>query len=400
MSTSPSSLLQHNFTHLYADVAWFGVLAGSTMYFQSIYVARLGASGFQIGLIAAGPAVVALLLTLPAGRWLEGKHLIKTSFISSLVQRGWFLAYAFLPWLFSEPKQIWAIIVLSLLMAAPGVLLTIAFNANFADVVPPEFRGEVVGRRNALVAVSLMLTYMLCGQVLDRIEFPLNYQVVFGMGALAALMSSYHLSKLKPLGLHVESSNLLPRREKAMLRLDLLRGSFGVFMLAYLAFYTFQYLPGPLFTLAFVNSLKLTDGQLSLGNTIFYLLMTLVSLGLGRLSKHWSHRKLLIIMAILFTHYPLLLGIAWNQPIFWLISATGGGVYGLLSGALLNRLIERVPDNDRPAHMALHNLALNLGILIGSFSGPLLVVVLDLRIALLLAGGLRLIAAVLFWLWG
>jgi predicted MFS family arabinose efflux permease len=72
----------------------------------------------------------------------------------------------------------------------------------------------------------------------------------------------------------------------------------------------------------------------------------------------------------------------------------------LLSGALLNRLIERVPDNDRPAHMALHNLALNLGILIGSFSGPLLVVVLDLRIALLLAGGLRLIAAVLFWLWG
>lgn len=399
MSRTASSPLRHNFAHLYADVAWFGVLAGSTLYFQLIYTARLGASSFQIGLISAGPAIIALLLTLPAGRWLEGKHLIKVTFVSSLAQRSWFLLFAVLPWLFPDPDQIWAVVGISLVMAVPGVLLAIAFNATFADIVPSEYRGEVVGRRNALVAISLMLTNVFCGQVLDRIAFPLNYQVVFGLGALGALMSSYHIGKLKPLEADVNSIPFRPTGGQALLRLDLLQGSYGLFMLTYLIFYTFQYLPIPLFTLAFVNGLKLTDGQLSLGNSVFYLLMTLVSLGLGYLSQRLSHRKLLVSMAVLFMHYPLLLGIVWQQSIFWVISATGGAVYGLLSGALINRLMERVPENDRPAHMALHNLALNLGILIGSFTGPLLGEFFELRIALLLAGVLRLAAALLIWRW-
>ncbi|GBL17818.1 hypothetical protein EMGBS1_06380 [Chloroflexota bacterium] len=34
----------------------------------------------------------------------------------------------------------------------------------------------------------------------------------------------------------------------------------------------------------------------------------------------------------------------------------GGGVWGVLNAALLNRLIERVPEDDRPGHMALHNI--------------------------------------------
>lgn len=400
MITQQNIPLHRNFFHLYADVVWFGVLAGSTLYFQSVYVARLGGSGLQIGLIAAGPAIVALLLTLPAAHWLEGKHLIKASFLSSLVQRSWFLVYAFLPTLLPEGEQIWAVVGISLIMAVPGVLLAISFNATFADVVPAEYRGEVVGRRNALVAISLTVTNILCGQCLDRIEFPLNYQVVFGFGALAALMSSYHLGQLKPLEQAEEMPDAKSHKEKAMLRLDLLKGPFGMFMFSYLVFYAFQYLPGPLFTLAFVNNLKLTDGQLSLGNAIFYLLMTLVSLSLGALSHRVSHRKLLISTSFMFVHYPLLLGIVWQKPIFWLISITGGATYGLLSGAMLNRLMERVPADDRPAHMALHNLSLNLGVLLGSFAGPLLVDVFDLRFALLLAGGLRIVAAVLLWFWG
>jgi hypothetical protein len=57
--------------------------------------------------------------------------------------------------------------------------------------------------------------------------------------------------------------------------------------------------------------------------------------------------------------------------------------------------MERVSAGVRPAHKAFHNLSLNFGILIGSFADPMLVNVFDLRIALLLAGGLRIIAALL-----
>ena len=59
-----------NFAHLYFDIAWFGVLSGTAVNFLNVYATRLGATGFQIGLLAAMAAVVNLFLAIPAGRWI------------------------------------------------------------------------------------------------------------------------------------------------------------------------------------------------------------------------------------------------------------------------------------------------------------------------------------------
>jgi len=62
--------------------------------------------------------------------------------------------------------------------------------------------------------------------------------------------------------------------------------------------------------------------------------------------------------------------------------------------------MEKVPANDRPAHMAIHNLALNIGILAGSLLGPISAEVIGLQAAIFLSAGLRLLAAGFIWLWG
>ena len=36
-----------NFTHLYMDIGWFGILSGSSINFLSIYATRLGATGLD-----------------------------------------------------------------------------------------------------------------------------------------------------------------------------------------------------------------------------------------------------------------------------------------------------------------------------------------------------------------
>ena len=46
-----------NFRHLYLDIAWFGVLAASSLGFVGVYAARLGATAFQVGLLSVGPAI-------------------------------------------------------------------------------------------------------------------------------------------------------------------------------------------------------------------------------------------------------------------------------------------------------------------------------------------------------
>lgn len=416
-----------NFRHLYADVLWFGVLLGSTMGFLSVYAARLSAAGFQIALLTAGPAAVNLLFSLPAGRWLEGRSLIRSTFQSSLWHRAWYLAFVPLPWLFIAPHQVWLLILLILLMSVPGTILAVAFNAMFAEVVPSEWRAHVVGRRQGVLAISATATSLVCGGLLDRIVFPLNYQIVFAIGAVGAACSSYHLGRIRSLHLdHAEERGLrsvndpgrpgflrfgdamrspvglrfLTRPDRPLLRLDPLRGPFGLLLVAFLLFYTFQYVPIPLFPLFWVQDLHLSDGAISLGNALFYAMMLVASLGLPSLSTRYGHRRVLLLGALLYSLYPLLNGLASDASLFWISSLIGGGVWSLTSGGLVNRLMERVPEDDRPAYMAWHNLVLNLGILAGSTLGPAFGDWLGLRQALLISAALRLLAAVLLGAWG
>src|SRR6185503_20752537 len=76
-----------NFSHLYWDVAWYGVTFGSTLSFLAVFAARLDAAGWQIGLLSAGPALVNALVTLPAGRWLEARSLGRTVVKTAVWQR-------------------------------------------------------------------------------------------------------------------------------------------------------------------------------------------------------------------------------------------------------------------------------------------------------------------------
>ena len=315
-----------------------------------------------------------------------------------------------LPWVFTSPTgQIWGLIWIILVTSVAGTVLAIGFNAMFAEVLPPEWRAHAVGRRNILLAISITVASLVSGQILDRVVFPANYQVVFFIGAIGALLSSYHIGRLKkptsldqPVTTEVDETSNSRRKSVrgSLLRRDILKGPFGVFMLSYLAFYIFQYFPIPLFPLAYVSKLQLTDGMIGLGNALFYGTMMLASFRISHLSARYGHRKILIVSSALFPVFPLLLGMAKGPELYYLACLTGGVVYALLTGALINRLMERVPADDRPAHMAIHNLALNIGILSGSLLGPISANMIGLQPSLFLAAALRLLAAGLFWLWG
>ena len=182
-----------NFMHLYLDIAWFGVLSGSTINFLNIYATRIGASGLQIGMIGAMSAMVNLFLAIPAGRWLQTQNIGRAIFWMSVLYRIGYLPLIFLPWLFNQQGQIIAIIIITFLMAIPLTPLGVGFNALFAEAVPIEYRAHVAGIRNVMLAISFMLTSLLSGYILDRVTFPAGYQIVFAIGALGAGMSSLHL---------------------------------------------------------------------------------------------------------------------------------------------------------------------------------------------------------------
>jgi MFS family permease len=414
-----------NFVHLYFDMIWYGVLSGSAIAFLGIYAARIGAISFQMGLLSAGPGLVNLFFSLPSGRWLDGKPLIRATFRSAIFTRLGYLALIPLPWVLANPAQIWGIIWITLLMSIPGTLVAISFNALFAETVPPEWRAHVLGRRNALFAVMVTITSLLCGLILDKISFPLNYQIVFLIGAASSMLSAFHVGRIGLPGeapvrirrsldtfVHTGSQRLLSSMRqplagliakntgKPLLRLDLVRSSFGPFLLAYLMFYTFQYVSLPLFPLYNVRNLHLTDGIISIGNAFFYITMMVMSLGLNRIGARRSPRFLLVTGALAFGFFPLIMYLAKDAVLFLAANLVGGCVWAVLNAGLVNRLMERVPGDDRPAHMALHNIVLNLGILSGSMLGAALVSLVGLKEVILIGALARFAGGFLLLIWG
>ncbi len=427
LSSAPTDIFERtNLFQLYADVVWYGVLSGSTLSFISVYAARLGASALQMGLLSAGAAGVHLALSIHAGRWMEGRSSTAITYKSSLLHRAAYPIMAALPGLLAASVQIDLLIALSLLMSIPGTLLAISFNAMFAEIVPQQIRPRVVGRRNALLAISTILVLLGCGRILDAVIFPVNYQIVFGIGALGALLSSYHLGRIRaearPSGKvngpilgdlfkpgllrspdtvrqHLGLRYLTRAAGKPLLRRDLIRGPFGPTLLAYLLFHTFQFVPIPLYALFWTQTLGLPDGVISITNALFYGSMLVASLQLNRLSHRLGNRRLLLLGGSLFGLYPLLNGLASSPWLIWTAGASGGGIWALLNGAMTNQLLERIPADDRPAHMALYNVVLNLGTLAGALLGPQLAAWMSLREALLLSGFLRFLGglALAFW---
>jgi MFS family permease len=413
--------LRSTFFHLYMDIAWFGVLSASALSFVSVYAARQGASGFQIGLLGAGPAVVNLLFTFPAGRWLERQSMSAAVFWTAALSRIFYLPWVFLPWLLAPQGQVWTLVSLTLLLSIPGTPLAVGFNALFAEAVPKEWRGHVVALRNALLAIVYIGMSLLCGQILVRIPFPTGYQVVFALGFIGAVMSTVHLWFLVPAvqgrvrsadvrgsrslswpslrWLRSRIGTLRLRSESSFLRMDVLHGPYGKFIAVLFNFYLSIYLAIPLFSLYWVNDLHLTDQTIGLGTALFYVSVLVGSTQLARLSGRLGNQRVTAIGAMFMSLYPALMALSRGVGLFLAASIMGGLGWSLVGGALVNYLLEKVPEDRRPSYLVWYNLAINAALLLGSLAGPVVAEWATVRTALAIFAGLRFVAALVILRW-
>ncbi len=423
------SEMRRAFRHLYWDVAWYGLLAGSTLAFLTVYITRLGATSWQIGLLNAGPALVGLLFTMPAGRWLHGRLIGRAVLASAVASRIFFLPMALLPLLLPPGAQIWAIIIVTLVMAIPGTVLAVGFNALYAAAVPPASRGEVAGIRNAVLAVVYVASTLLSGFILTRMPLDVGYPIVFALGFVGAAMSTLHVWFLRdvrgdegidpdavraPLGDHARPGSMrfmgmsvrssvalrIFSRTKLVLRPEILRTPFGWVIASLLLFHFAQYIPIALFPLLYVNELQLSDQQISIGTALFQALVLIGSLQLGWLTRRKGNLWIMYVGVTGLSLYPLIMAGAQGMLLYLVASVVGGAAWSLVGGALANYLLEMAPINDRPAYLAWYNLALNAGILGGSLAGPVLMYWVGIREALLVGFALRLLAAISIWLAG
>lgn len=427
--TIPPEVRRGYFRHLYWDIAWYGLLAGSSLAFVSIYITRLGATPWQIGLLNAGPALVGLFATMPLGRWLQNRTIGRAVLWSAILHRILYLPWIWLPLALPASMQIWAYIILTLVMTVPGTSLSIGFNALYASAVPIDDRGQVAGVRNALLAIVYVATTLACGFLLNRLPLAQGYALVFALGFLGAFMSTVHVwflrritgredvpsdtvraplldhaspGSMRFLGINLRSSVALRvfARTRTVLRPEILRTPYGLVVASLLFFHFAQYIPIALFPIMWVKVLRFTDQQIGIGTAVFHLSVLIGSLQLGRMTARRGNLWLIVVGVFGLSLYPLLVANTYGMPLYLLASAVGGVAWAMVGGALANYLLDLAPAHDRPAYLAWYNVALNGGILAGSLTGPLLANSIGIRDGLLVGFGLRFLAAIFIWFAG
>jgi MFS family permease len=419
--------LKPRFHHLYWDIASFGLVSGTTLAFLGVYAARIGANAFQIGMLTAGPALVNLIITLPAGQWLQKRPIGKSVFQAAMATRGLYLVYALLPLLLPAATQVQVLIIATLLFTIPGVALAIGFNALFAATVPLEWRGYVAGRRNAVLAVVYIITSLVAGFILQNTTLAVGYTLIFSIGFTGAALSTYHLSQLRdvteqpgdepqrvrqiigdqaqPGGVRGgqgvgQRTGIAPRifaRGGNLLRTDVIRGQYGLVIFALFGFHLAQFMPLALFPLRWVDQLAFSDMEIAIGTAAFHGSVLIGSLQLDRLARRYGNHMVTVIGVALLSTYPLFTAYMPNLLFYLITSIIGGLAWALVGGALPNYLLEKVPPGDRPAYLAWYNLALNAAIFLGVLLGPLMAGWFNVQIALVLAFIFRFGSSILIW---
>ncbi len=405
-----SADLRQNFFHLMMDIGGYGVLNATALSFLNIYATRIHAGTEQIGILTAIPALMTMLLSLPAGPYLAKRSLTKTAIILGVIHRLYYLMLVLLPFITNQKLQVNWLIGLTFIMYIPYSAFALAFNSLFSAAVPAEWRGYFAGARNALFAVVTILVALLSGFLLQRLPFPLGYQVVFGLGFLGAMVSTYHIAKIRvPAGEAARLSAESRREPQKMsfveqvrinLRFDVLRGPFLRVLILLTIFHFTHYLPSSIFPIFMVNNLHLTDQIISVGTSLFYVTMFLGSLQHSRIVNRFGNRWVVGVGMMLMATYPAVLSMATGPALYLVSNILGGFAWSLCGTALFNYLLESVPAESRSAYLAWFSVLANLGVLAGSLLGPVVSNAIGIVAALVLSAFLRAASGAVILRWG
>lgn len=393
-----------NFIHLYFDVFWWGLFNGTVVVFLAVYASRLGASTAQIGMLTAAPALVNLIFTFPTNSFVRGRSshsVVKWSALASRLAYGLLIP---LPVLFSADLQVWVIILLTLALNIPGTVAGVMGNVFFAEVVPVEWRAQVVGTRNALLSVASVISSIAAGLILRSFSFNTGYQLVFALGFMGLMLSSLHLFLIRPLPRSAEeiaaATPPVPVGIRQTLRLDVLRGPFQRVLWIMLLYHFAVYLSAPIFPQYQVHVLHFSDQTISLGTSLFWVFHFIGSTQVGLLAHRMNFKKMMGIGVLLISVSTFIFVVSFHPWIYWSSQLFSGIGWSMVGGSILNYLLEAVPPEDRPAHLAWFNLAVNAAVLVCGLIASQVTALFGLLGGMLIAVGLRALAGFVILRWG
>ncbi len=394
--------IDHNIWYLYVEVFWAAMLSAAAS-FNATYAVRLGASNTMIGWLSSVPALLAVFLLVPSARLLERKTQRAPWIWGSLfIARLGYGLIAVLPWLVANYRAE-AVVGLLIAISIPSTFFAAGFNPLLADVVPERDRARVFANRNIIAGLTIAVLTFLAGRWLEAAAnirwaaFPANYQAVYVVGFLGAMISLVYLLKIR-----VPESKVVTQTSKQRASLAQLKTMFGEnrafarIILNTLLFGFGEWLVSPLYIIFFLRHLHATDGWVGLNSTLANLGVIVGYALWQRIIYRLGDARTLLITIPLSASYAFLVSLFPNLTaiLVWgvLINIINPGV----NLSHFNILLKLCPSERRASYIAFYSTIINMGAFIGPLVGVALSKTLDIRLLLIIGGSIRLIGALMF----
>lgn len=399
-----------NIFYLCVEILPAGIASGMVS-FNGPFVLKLGGEDTLIGLMASLPALASIIFAIVFGQLMERQRNRKPLMMGGLVAaRGVFLLIGIVPWVLPKSLQPGAIVGLAVLQAIPLALFNAGWLSLLADLCPPDRRSSFFSMRWFLLAVTVGVSAFLSGLWLEAVPFPLNYQTLNIAACLIAQYSTYLVSRpiypeynvraqsAKPTKTETATSKRPAFDWRSLRNFTQANRGFVNVNLTILITFLGVWGAGPLLTLYFVNTLKLSEGWLGVNG---FLSQAGVAAGaligsalLRRVTSMWLLRRIMLV----FWLYPLIIVLVPIPQVIWAVSFLCLTLDPVLNVTLLNVLYDFIPEQRRSSWMSSHVALMNVGAMIAPLLTVELANSLTVQTALLICAAVRVIGIILFFI--
>jgi Na+/melibiose symporter-like transporter len=388
-----------NFLNVQIDAIGIGI-ASAAAQFLPIFFTRLGATNFQVGLLTAMPALSGLVLAIIVGRFLQTRRQIVPWFsVARLLVISAYALTGLVPFFVPEELAVPAVLLIWLFATIPQIVVNVAFSVVMNAVAGPAKRYELMSRRWSLLGLTTALTVAITGQVLDRLDFPINYQIVFMGLSLGGLISYYFSSHIRlpdaevppgitglSLGSRLKENYELIKKERPFLSFNLKR----------FVFLTGQSLAIPLFPLYYVRVLQASNSWIGLIATAQTSVMLIGYFFWTRQSRRRGSRFVLLWTTLGLSLFPAM--VASTRQIEWIVVIAGLG--GILQAGIdlvfFDELMKTVPEESCATFVSYAQSIQYLSSFIAPLIGTSLATWIGIPGAMLVSTGIRLLGFALF----
>lgn len=368
--------------------------------FLPVFLTRLGATNFQVGLLTSMPGVTGLVLAIVVGRFLQSRRdivpwysLARLFVISCYALTGLFTFILSREYAVIATLAVWAFATL------PQTVLAVAFSVVMNAVAGPQGRYALLSRRWAIFGLTGVVMTFLVTRTIDLIEFPRNYEIMFFGLSIGGLISFYFSRKIilppqtPPVAVPVRSALESARNYFSLIRSQ---PAFQSFALKKFVYVSAVALGTPILPLFFVRDVKASDSQIGTINMAMTIVMMVGYLWWPLVSRKYGGRFVLLATTLGMVFYPALSAATPNVGLIIFYAAIAGLFQSGLDLVFFDELMKTVPPEYGATFVSLTQSMQYLSAIVAPLIGTWLADSIGLDGALWVSAGLRLFGFILF----